>query len=114
MQPTFRPARHNCKRPARNGKSIINGVSSPSRKRGSRATAVALDTWIPALAGMTINLLIFLDSFVVGLLDNFASPQFVEHTVDDTLGGGSHRRNVQFRRLGRLVGRFETGEVGEL
>jgi hypothetical protein len=46
--------------------ALSTGYSSPSRKRGSRATPVALAPWIPAFAGMTINLLIFRHSFVVG------------------------------------------------
>jgi hypothetical protein len=41
--------------------------TSPPRKRGSRAAAEALGSWIPAFAGMTNNRLILLDSFLASL-----------------------------------------------
>ena len=53
--------------PTRNEASIIGRVSSPPRKRGSRATAGSWSPWIPAFAGMTDKLLRFPYSFRVRL-----------------------------------------------
>src|SRR6516225_8016434 len=43
-----------------------------------------------------------------------ATPQLVEHMLDDPLGCRAHRRHPQFGRLGCLIGRVETGKVFEL
>src|SRR5271154_2904841 len=43
--------------------------------------------------------------------DNVAVSQFVENVFGDPLGCRADRRQTHFRRLGRLVGRVDTGEV---
>ena len=49
------------------GGRFHNLITSPPRRRGSRANVEAPGLWIPAFAGMTDNRLIFGDSFTVSL-----------------------------------------------
>jgi hypothetical protein len=48
------------------GECRLNMLSSPPRKRGSRASAVPWP-WISAFAGMTVDRRKFLESFPIGL-----------------------------------------------